>query len=138
MKDASLIAAAVKQLDGKDGSQWEPDGAPKLELIQRLANDATITVDDVQEAIGAFKRGDKLKAQAQSEAKPTKAEAALDAAKAADTPGEGEPPLESLDPTSAEYADRLVRAARAEDGKLKAQIDDAEAQREVLADKIRG
>jgi hypothetical protein len=138
MKDANLIASAVKQLNVKDDAQWEPDGAPKLELIQRLANDKDITVDDVQEAIGAFKRGDKLKAQPPTQSKaPESKDPALVAATAADTPAENEPPLESLDPNSPEYADRIVRAARAEDGKLKAQVDDCERKREVLSDEIR-
>lgn len=125
MVDANEIKAAIELMDAKDDAQWEADGSPKLDILKTLTNKPELTLDDVDEAVGAFKRGQKVKvAKHADETKPVEPIApAVD--------------LSKLDPNGPEYATEVVRVARAEDARLKVLVAEAEAVRNAAANEVK-
>lgn len=136
MIDANEIKAAVALMDAKDATQWEGNGAPKLDIIQKLMGNAEVTVDDVDEALGAFKRGDAVPA-AVKPAKVAKA-AAPPVSTAPAVQAEPEVDISTLDRNSPEYAIAVVRVARAANAIITDAIAASEAVRDEAIKKIVG
>lgn len=130
MIDAATIKTAVELLNIDDDSKWEADGTPKLSVLQTDLNNKDLTLDDVDEAIGAFKRPDP-EARGKGKGKGK-------AAKAAETPAEqgaaAVPPVaetaepDPLDPTTAKAQ---LDDARAKQAKYREHITAKEAERDA-------
>jgi post-segregation antitoxin (ccd killing protein) len=52
----SKIRDALKQLDVSDNSHWTEDGLPRTGVVQKLANDQTISRQDIQAAWPGYQR----------------------------------------------------------------------------------
>jgi hypothetical protein len=50
------IQDIISKLDITEDANWTEDGAPALDIVQKLANDATITRDDINSADPGFVR----------------------------------------------------------------------------------
>lgn len=60
--DTTKIKLALQQLDHADDSHWTADHLPRTGVVQRLANDTTISRTDINEALPGFVRkvGDEM------------------------------------------------------------------------------
>jgi hypothetical protein len=56
MADNETILAALAAMDHTDDSQWLDDGRPKTGIVQRLADDQTISRRDIETAASEFRR----------------------------------------------------------------------------------
>jgi len=125
MFDASEIKAAVGLLDQGNDAHWEADGTPKLSALRELLKNDKLTEDDVDDAIGAYKRLE-VKGAAQA---PTPAEQGAASVPLAPAVEE----LHPLDPSTAEA--QLADATRKRDA-LVGEISKVEKVRDEAQAKI--
>lgn len=119
MKDSAAIKRVVEGLNKDDPTLWDADGTPKLETVQILMDDETINAEDVDEAIGAFKRTD------------SKA-----AAPAPQEPG-AIPPFNPMNPNDPIRSQAIVEEAETNLIALRESIDEQEKAREQANDRIK-
>lgn len=119
MKDSAAIKRVVEGLNKDDPTLWDADGTPKLETVQILMDDETINAEDVDEAIGAFKRAD------------SKA-----AAPAPQEPG-AIPPFNPMNPNDPIRSQAIVEEAETNLVALRESIDEQEKAREQANDRIK-
>lgn len=88
---APLITQALSQLDPADNAHWTADGMPRMDVVEKLVGDSSITRKNVTDAAPDFTRdtatelaaleamAQKEKAEAEAEVKPEVAEKPIEA-----------------------------------------------------------
>lgn len=131
------IKAAVEMLDSADDALWEKDGSPSLEALRALTGNSKLTSDDVDEAVGAFKRpgGNTVGSnQGNPESKQDNEEVAVTA-----NP-EPEPardrPKQAPDPRDPLEAKNIVADAEQDLNVVRAEIEEVEALRNECNERL--
>jgi hypothetical protein len=130
---AKDIKTAVEMLDPKDDAHWEKDGSPKMSQLKQLTGNPKLTSDDVDEAVGAFKRpgGDTIGGSA-PEAEPE----VVVAAPAAPVEPARDRPRQAADPRDPLDARVIVEESLEALSDLRAEIDETEKARNELQEKL--